>query len=119
MANLQRGRTGPFWTPAAKLLAQRDNDERLRSARRGRSFLRLRIAPQLRTAPGVRQPYCGLRAQAFPVEVPEVVDVWDFLRDLRRFAAAWRPMRERTPEAQMDCRRLLDEWERRGDQVRR
>ena len=46
------------------------------------------------------------------VILPEAVDAWDLLRDVRRFLGSWRPSRWRTIEGQQAAVRLLDAWDR-------
>lgn len=119
LLNLRPGGVG-HWTPARRRQAAQDNDTRVRHARLAGTPIRLRLPPQVRVGRrGHDQPYVGLRGEALTADVPEAVDVWDLLADLKAFALAWRPMRERTPEAQVSCRRLLDEWQAWGRQPRR
>ena len=112
------------WTPKRIAEAERSNDERLRAARNQWGCLDLRIETQIRCF-GVRGPdkrnhtklfpaggFAGLRHHAFMVRVPEVVDVFALVHDMRRFLESWRPMRIRSEAGKREAERILEAWEK-------
>jgi len=120
--------TGPHkYRPPTPEEAERDNDRRLRAARKHFGYVPFRLLPQIRIhssdtiawRPGPRKPrkqYQGwrnwglIRGRLISVLVSEPVDVFDLLRDLRTFLEAWRPARTRSPEAERAARTALETW---------
>ena len=107
--------------------AERDNDRRLRAARRYFGYVPFRLLPQIRIhssdtvawRPTPRHPrkhdqswnnWGLIRGRLVKIRVDEPVDVLDLLRDLMVFLEAWRPMRARTPEGDRAARSLLEAW---------
>lgn len=104
---------------AANARLQYDESERrLRVARNQRGLVALRIPPYVQFGKPKYRFY-ALCGQALLMRVPEVIDVWDLLRDLKRFLQAWRPMRLRSPAERLEAREVLERWDRLADALGR
>lgn len=56
----------------------------------------------------------SLLGQAITIDVPEAVDVWALLADVKRFIVSWRPARMRSDQGRARAAAVLEEWERIG-----
>jgi hypothetical protein len=109
-----------YWTPARVAEVERVNDERVRTARLSWGACILRVFWMIkikRSERGNKNQFHFLRGHGFSVTLHEPIDVWDYVQDIKRFTAAWRSMRLRSPADQQAARRVLDEWERLGGRV--
>lgn len=102
-------------TPERLAAYRRDNDAGLRAGRNQDGHIRFRLAPFYRADKSL---YKGLRGEAILLRVSEVVDYYALWSDVRRFIAAWRPKRVRSPAGQQTADRALADWERSGNDLR-
>ena len=67
-----------------------------------------------RSPDGASWQWGSLLGQAISIDVPEAVDIWALLADVKRFIAGWRPARMRSDTGRARAAALLEEWERIG-----
>jgi len=91
-------------------------EERLRTARAVFGHIRLQVYPYITTS-AVRgqQAFSG---QGIRAKLPEAVDAFAFMADLKRFAKSWRPERMRTERSIQTVKEAWERWERAGSDLK-
>ena len=83
---------------------------------RARGYVRIRWLPQVQK-PNAHSRYSPLCGWGVQMKVPEVIDAWELIADVKRFLKGWRPSRLRSAGEQAEVKRLLQEWDRLASTV--
>ncbi len=108
---MRRGGWAP-WSPEKIRATRVEAEIRLRRARKAFDRIDLRMQPYVRAGQNNRGLFACLVGEALIISVDEAIDVWELLRDTRRFWQSWRPLRRRSSGSQAATAKAWEAWER-------